>query len=111
MTILEKTHLGFQFWNEETMNQREKYSKQGQTGSWRGILCEGDITNDETQTGEGRSAASFVTSLSRRERGPRNTGPLWPLFPLHCHPAGSRRSLLQSDHFMSGQQSKQTGSI
>lgn len=45
------------------MKQREKYTKSGQTGSEGGILWEGDITNDETQTGEGRNAASFVTSL------------------------------------------------
>lgn len=44
------------------MKQSEKYTKSGQTGGRGGILWGGDIT-DETQTGEGRSAASFVTSL------------------------------------------------
>lgn len=73
------------------MKQSEKYTKSGQTGSEGGILRQGDITNDETQTGEGRSAASFVTSLraggSLFHKKPRPDS----LFPLHCHPVSSQR--------------------
>lgn len=73
------------------MKQSEKYTKSGQTGSEGGILREGDITNDETQTGEGSSAASSVTSLraggSLFHKKPRPGS----LFPLHCHPVSSQR--------------------
>lgn len=75
------------------MKQREKYTMRGQTGNQRGILCEGDITKDETQTGDGRSAASFVTSLRAGGNSLRTPGPTLAIVPP---PLSPRRSLLQT---------------